>query len=243
MKKITRVFLCGIILFSITVEQSLAQPLYSKAITQDKQSSLSPERSLQLLKDGNKRFVNNTLRTYNYPKEMKVTSKLGQFPLAIILNCIDSRSIADILFDQGLGGLFVSRVAGNVVDQNILGSMEYATAYAGAPLVVVMGHNHCGAVEGACVGGFNGNLRYLLDNIVPAVKSVKNKDKAKDGCNNASYIDAIAKQNVINQVKIIQQKSPTIAKMVKENKVMVIGAMHDIRTGNVVFFDENGKDL
>ena len=242
MKNLIYSFCIGLFLILTGTESIFAQSPISKAVTAEKQSSLTPQRVLEMLREGNQRFIKDNLRSYNYRKEMKVTSSQGQFPIAIILNCMDSRSIADILFDQGLGNLFVARVAGNVVDTNMLGSMEFATAHAGVPLIVVMGHTHCGAVRGACAGGASGNLKRLLNNIQPAVKKIIHGDNSAKACENPETIDAIAKQNVINQMSMILKNSSTIAQMVKEHKVMLAGAMHDIRTGKVVFFDINGNE-
>jgi carbonic anhydrase len=217
----------------------------SKATTADKQAGLTPVRALEMLKEGNQRFIENKMRDYNFAKEMKVTTKKGQNPLAIILSCIDSRSIPDFLFDQGLGNIFVSRIAGNVADKEILGSMEFATKVAGAKLVVVMGHTRCGAVRGACtLDGETGlkNLDYLLDKIKPAAKTFKSQDKAAN-CESYDTVDAIAKQNVIDQLKYIESSSAVLADLVKSGQIKLVGAMHDIRTGKVAFFDVNGESM
>lgn len=221
-----------------------AQPV-SKAVTSEKQASLTPKQALKHLKAGNERFINGELRQYDYAKEMKITTKKGQHPIGIILSCIDSRSIPDILFDQGLGNLFVSRIAGNVADKEILGSMEFATKIAGAPLVIVMGHTHCGAIQGACATDGNtglNNLDYLLSKIKPAVQTVKAEDKTIN-CDNYANIDLIAKQNVVDQLHYIKQQSSAINTLIKQDKLKLLGAMHDISTGKVSFFDEEGKML
>ncbi|WP_133127244.1 carbonic anhydrase [Legionella nagasakiensis] len=243
MKQITSHLLWILALIFTMVAQASDELPVSKAMTEKKQSTLTPQRAVEILKEGNKRFLQDKVRSYDYRKEMKVTAKRGQFPVAIVLNCIDSRSIADILFDQGLGNLFVSRVAGNVVDTNILGGMEFATEYAGVPLIIVMGHTHCGAVHGACAGGASGNLKHVLDHIQPAVNTIIHEDNTSKNCNSPAIVDSIAKQNVINQIDLILKNSRAIAKLVKEKKVMVIGAMHNIKTGEVVFFDINEKAL
>ena len=229
-------------LISVSVFADLPK---SKAITQEKQSSLTPQRALELLKEGNQRFKTNQMRDYNYSHEMKVTSTMGQHPLAIILNCIDSRSIADLLFDQGLGNLFVSRVAGNVVDKDILGGMEFATKVAGAPLILVMGHTHCGAVSGTCSSGANTgleNLDYLMGKIEPAVLSVRQDDKTFS-CKDEATVDKIAKQNVINQLKEILANSSVISDLVANKSIYLVGAMHHIGTGEIEYFDSQGKAL
>lgn len=217
----------------------------SKATTREKQAILTPEMALKRLKEGNHRFVNNRTRDYDYAKEMKVTTKKGQFPIAIILSCIDSRSIPDILFDQGLGNLFVSRVAGNVANQDMLGSMEFATKMAKAPLIIIMGHTHCGAVQGACAMGDDiglKNLSHLLSQIKPAVKKLKEQDK-NINCDKSSNVDNIAKQNVLNQMQYVMDNSEAIKSLLQQNQIRLVGAMHDIRTGEVQFFDKSGKSI
>jgi carbonic anhydrase len=240
-KKIGKFLIVTLISLFALDSALMAKAPVSKAITEKKQAKLTPQDALALLKAGNQRFMTNRVRQYDYNKEMKVTTKRGQHPLAIILNCIDSRSIPELLFDQGLGNIFAARVAGNIVDKNILGSMEFATSIAGASVIVVMGHTHCGAVQGACAGGASGNLGYLLSNIKPAVSFIKNQNSAPLNCNNPKTIDEIAKQNVLVQLQYIVSNSPVIAKLIKEKEVEVIGAMHDIRSGRVDFFDLNGK--
>lgn len=232
--------------FSFATSPTPAQPP-SKAMTEAKQEVLTPAKALNMLKQGNQRFTNDKMRDYNFVKEMKVTTKKGQHPLAVILSCIDSRSIPEFLFDQGLGNLFVSRVAGNVVNQDLLGSMEFATQVAGSRLVLVMGHTHCGAVHAACGIGPNtgmANLDVLLKQITPAVKQVK--EQSADGkftCKNPQTVDIIAKQNVINQLNDVYNKSAVIKKLADAKQIQLVGAMHDLKTGQVSFFDNKGKSL
>ncbi len=214
-----------------------------KVISMEKQSMLTPQRALELLQQGNKRFISNTMQQHNYVKQMKLTARFGQYPIAIILTCIDSRSIANILFDQGIGGLFVARVAGNVVDKNILGSMEFATEIAGAPLIVIMGHTNCGAIKGACSGGAQGNLKYLLSAIQPSIARVKKVEGKMYQCDNPVTQDAIAKQNVLDQMQYVIKNSPAIDKLITDKKVELVGAMHDLSTGKVTFFNQAGKSI
>lgn len=232
----------GVMFFSLNV---FATAPVSKATTREKQATITPEMALKQLKEGNHRFVNNRARDYNYAKEMKITTKKGQFPIAIILNCIDSRSIPDILFDQGLGNLFVSRVAGNVANEDMLGSMEFATKMAKAPLIVIMGHTHCGAVQGACAMGADvglKNLSHLLSQIKPAVNKMKEQNKNLS-CDKSGDVDTIAKQNVLNQMQYVMDNSEAIKKLLQQNQIRLLGAMHDIRTGEVQFFDKSGKRI
>lgn len=222
-----------------------AAELPSKAVTQSKQTTLTPERALQLLKEGNQRFTSNRMRDYNFEKEMKMTVKKGQFPIAVILSCIDSRAIPNFVFDQSIGNLFVARVAGNVADKNILGSMEFATKMAGAKIVMVMGHNHCGAIVGTCQTEAKtdlANLNFLMEQMIPAVNTVKQSSKSFS-CDKKDSINAITKQNVINQLHYIRNNSKVIDELVQSHDVMLVGAMNDIRHGKVTFFNEKGEEL
>lgn len=216
-----------------------------KAVTAEKQAQLTPKAALKLLKQGNERFLNNQMRNYNYVKDMKTSTNYGQHPIALVFNCIDSRSIAETLFDQGIGSIFVSRIAGNVVDKDVLGGMEFATAVSGAPLIVVMGHTHCGAVRAAChsEGKGQGNLKNIFAGIKPAVQSVLASEDSSLRCDKAQVVDDIAKNNVVQQIAMIRQNSPVVMQLIKEKKVMVVGAMHDIKTGHVTFFDTHGTPL
>jgi carbonic anhydrase len=237
----TLITILSLLCFTLLSTASIAA---SKATHAEKQSNITPKQALELLKEGNKRFVTNRMRQYNYAKDMKITSKKGQFPLAVILSCIDSRSIPDLLLDQGIGNIFVSRTAGNVAGDVILGGMEFATKIAGAKLVIVMGHNHCGAVQGACLSqaetGLN-NLDKLLNKILPAVATLKREDKNLN-CKTYPDVDRIAKQNVLNQMTYIYNNSAVIKKQVDDKQIYLLGAMHDIRSGQVIFFDINGKN-
>lgn len=211
-------------------------------ITQAMQEKITPADALALLKEGNIRFVNNKMRHYNYA-EISKYSATGQYPFGIVLNCIDSRSAPDFTFDQGLGNIFITRMAGNVVDIDVIGGMEFATKFAGAKIIAVIGHTYCGAVAGACNGVKSGNLTHLLSSIIPAVQAVKADMGKKFSCNDPKIIDRIAKENVINQMQYILRKSPTIRELVKNQKVLLVGGMHDLVTRKVHFFTIDGKDI
>jgi carbonic anhydrase len=237
--KTTLITLTSILILQSPIHADVAP---SKALTQEKQQKLSPKDVLNSLKEGNQRFLSDKRRTFNYGKEMKVTSKKGQFPKAVIFNCIDSRSIAEILFDQGLGSIFVSRIAGNVSSPDVVGGMEFATKFAGSSLIVVMGHTLCGAVQGACMGGGEGDLGHLLAKIKPAVEMTQKESDKPLNCSNYEVVDKIAKQNVINQVKAVKE-SPIVKSLIEKKQIEVVGAMHDIGTGEVHFFDVTGQDI
>lgn len=209
-------------------------------VTKQVQASYTPAQVLTRLKTGNARFLADKGHLTNHLNKALYTAKKGQHPLAIILNCVDSRSIANYVFDESVGSIFVARVAGNVADPNILGSMEFAAIHAGAKVIVVMGHTHCGAISAACHGQTTGTpaLDQLLKQIQPAVKIVRQQEGRTFSCNDANTINRIAKQNVLDQIQYILIHSPDIARLVHDKKIIIIGAMHDIKTGKVRFFDE-----
>lgn len=219
-------------------DSALVTPYYAQ--TQYLQTKLSPVQALDRLKAGNKRFVTGSMKDRKLLKIANYTSVKGQFPFAFVLSCLDSRSVPEIVFDQGLGDIFSARVAGNLVGRDVLGSMEFATKYAGVGLIVVMGHTHCGAVQAACTGkDFTKNLNKLLKQIRPAVKKTEKHAHSKD-CASMKLVNAIAKQNVVNQINKILSKSKTIRGLVEAHKVIIVGAMHNIKTGQVEFFDQKG---
>ncbi|MCC5791700.1 MAG: carbonic anhydrase [Legionellaceae bacterium] len=211
-------------------------PLPAKTMSQAKQQDLTPQRALQRLKDGNKRFLTNQVLQRDYLAQAK-ESAYGQFPFAVILNCMDSRSVPEFFFDQGLADLFTLRVAGNVVNDDILGSMEFATKAAGARLIVVLAHTSCGAVVGACQDVQLGHLTQVLDKIEPFVKPAMEAEKTKD-CSKPVLIDAIAKANAQSAAQQIKAQSPIIKALIDSGKVGIVAGVHDIRTGHVRFFEE-----
>lgn len=203
-------------------------------ITQEVQQALLPAEVLEILVAGNERFV-NSLREHRNLLEQADESVAGQFPIAIILSCIDSRTSAELIFDQGLGDVFGVRVAGNVVNEDILGSMEYACKVSGSKLVVVLGHTHCGAIKGACSGVKLGNLTGLLDKIQPAVESVKKGLLAKNSIANSSLEDKVAARNVEIMVEQIKQESPLLQEMEAAGEIGIVSAIYNIETGKVEF--------
>ncbi len=188
----------------------------------------TPDHALAELKNGNQRFISGKLTNTNYKEQIEQT-KADQHPHSLILSCLDSRIPPEIIFDQGIGNIFVARVAGNVEDPNILGSMEFATKVKGTKLIVVMGHNHCGAVKGAVDDAELGNLTQLVDQIKPAIKG--------DSTNVALLLDETAKNNVKMTIEHIIKDSPVIAELIKEGKVKIVGAYYDITSGQVSFIE------
>ena len=203
-------------------------------VSQESQQLLTPKDILKILQEGNNRFVNSIKNKRNLLSQVNETVE-GQFPIAIILSCIDSRTSAELIFDQGLGDVFSVRVAGNVVNDDILGSMEYACKVAGSKLVVVLGHTHCGAIKGACAGIELGNLTGLLDKIQPAVKAVKAGDFAKNSLKDSCLEDKVAERNVEIMVQEVKQRSPLLQTMQIAGDIDIVSAMYNIETGKVEF--------
>jgi carbonic anhydrase len=204
-----------------------------EVFTSATQSAVTPDGALKMLKDGNDRFVNGTTRNCDLRRQVKETAT-QQSPVAMIVGCIDSRVPPEMVFDQRLGDIFAARIAGNFVNTDILGSLEFATAAAGAKLIVVLGHTECGAIKGAVDDVKLGNLTAMLGNIKPSMSKLKytgvpsSKDK--------KLVQQLADQNAQDAMKMITDKSEVIAKMVKEGKVKVVSAMHDVSTGKVTWF-------
>jgi carbonic anhydrase len=206
-----------------------------KAHTKETQATMTPQSSLDYLKDGNLRFQNGTTVERNLLEQINDTAK-GQFPFATVLHCIDSRVSAELLFDQGIGDLFSVRIAGNFVNQDILGSMEFACKLAGTKLVVVLGHTSCGAVKGACDHARLGNLTALIKKIEPAVEAVKEpQDAALRNSSNLEFVNNVAAKNVQMSIENIRRDSPILAEMETNDEISIVGAMYDVATGRVSF--------
>ena len=207
-----------------------------KAITKEKQAKMTPELALEVLKEGNKRFSNNLQVKRDTLQQVSDTS-FGQFPFATILSCIDSRGSSELIFDQGIGDIFSIRIAGNFVNEDILGSMEFACKLAGAKLVLVLGHTSCGAIKGACDHARLGNLTALINKIEPAVEAVTEpKDTTLRNSSNATFVDAVAKKNVEMTIDAIRNSSSILAEMEREGSIKIVGGMYDIKTGKVHFY-------
>ena len=208
-----------------------------KAHTKETQATMTPQKALQYLKEGNVRFQNNLKANRNLLEQVNDTSE-GQFPFATILSCIDSRVSAELVFDQGLGDVFSVRIAGNFVNEDILGSMEFASKLAGTKLIVVLGHTSCGAIKGACDNAKLGNLTKLIEKITPAVNAVEEpKDSQLRNSKNLEFVDTVAKKNVQLTIDRIHSESPILSEMEKNGEILIIGAMYDISDGSVTFFE------
>ena len=206
-----------------------------KTLNKEMQSAITPSVALEILKDGNKRFVGNLKINRNLLQQANETSD-GQHPFAVILSCIDSRTSAELIFDQGLGDVFSIRIAGNIVNEDILGSMEFGCKVAGAKIIVVLGHTKCGAVKGACDNVALGNLTGLIAKIKPAVEQESITAENRNSSNGV-FVENVAELNVSLSVKNILLKSPIIAEMVKNGDIGIVGGIHEITTGEVKFFE------
>jgi len=206
-----------------------------KAHTKETQATMTPAKAIQFLKEGNERFQQN-LKAHRNLLEQVNDTKDGQFPFATILSCIDSRVSAELVFDQGLGDIFSIRIAGNFVNQDILGSMEFACKLAGTKAIVVLGHTSCGAVKGACDHARMGNLTSLINKIEPAVYAVKEpKDESLRNSQNLEFVDAVAMKNVEMALENIRNQSVILKEMEEKGEIAIVGAMYDISDGKVTF--------
>lgn len=207
-----------------------------KAHTRETQATMTPDKAIEFLKQGNIRFQNNLKANRNLLEQVNDTAE-GQFPFATILSCIDSRVSAELVFDQGLGDIFSIRIAGNFVNQDILGSMEFACKLAGTKLIVVLGHTSCGAIKGACDHARLGNLTALINKIEPAVYAVEEPtDKDIRNSQNLDFVNSVAKKNVEMTLENIKNQSVILNEMQKNGDISIVGAMYDIGSGEVEFY-------
>ena len=204
--------------------------------TKTSQAAMTPESALAELKAGNARFVSGHPVARNFPADVKATAA-GQYPIAVVLSCLDSRQPIEIVLDQGIGDIFSARVAGNVLNDDILGSMEFACKVSGAKLIVVMGHSNCGAVKGAIDNVELGNLTGLLDKIKPAINDVPDDGQPRTS-KNLEFVDKVAEANVRLVMKQIPERSPILKEMIDSGQVGLVGGMYDLETGKVRFFNQ-----
>ena len=207
-----------------------------KTLTKEMQTAITPAKALQLLTEGNHRFMNNLKANRNLLQQANETSD-GQHPFAVILSCIDSRTSAELIFDQGLGDIFSARIAGNILNEDILGSMEFACKVAGSKIIVVLGHTKCGAVKGACDHVEMGNLTALLSKIQPAVYDEKTVTENRSSSNN-EFVEKVSTINVKRTVTAIMERSPILKEMIEKGEIGIVGGTHDITTGEVHFYDD-----
>jgi carbonic anhydrase len=207
----------------------------AEALTREAQAAITPDKALAMLKQGNERFVGGTLTNRDYAAQVKQPAR-GQFPFAAIISCLDSRVPPAIVFDRGTGDLFVARVAGNFVNDDTLGSLEFATKLAGAKLIVVMGHTEYGAIKGACDGAQLGLLTATLANINPAVNAVAGNYTPRSSAN-AAFVEAVAEMNVKLTMQKLRDRSLVLGEMIDKGQIGPVGAMYNLTTGKVEFYE------
>jgi carbonic anhydrase len=198
--------------------------------------SMTPQLAFEYLKEGNKRFISNLRINRDHLEMANITAK-EQFPFAAILSCSDSRTAAEFIFDQGLGDIFSIRLAGNIASRNAVGSMEYACKYLGSKLIVVLGHTNCGAVRAACADFRLDNLNDLLDHIRLAIMSEK-KTKKDRNVENKAFLKSITNQNVLHNIEVVMERSAILRQMMQEKKIAIVGGVHDLETGKVLFLEK-----
>lgn len=208
--------------------------------TKDIQATLTPRQAFNLLVEGNRRFVGNLRLNRNLLQQVNETSE-GQYPFAIILSCIDSRTSAELIFDQGLGDVFSVRIAGNVLNEDILGSMEFACQLAGSKLIVVLGHTRCGAVKGAVGRAELGHLTGLLHKIAPAIQDVESA--AGQTLTPEAFVEEVAVENTRHQLRGILDRSPILQRLFEEGRIGLAAGVYSVESGEVTFFEERFADV
>jgi carbonic anhydrase len=224
-------------LFLSVLQYSTAEEARQTPVSAEQQKALTPDQVLADLMAGNKRFMAGKVTDLDIKANIKATAS-GQFPSAVILSCLDSRVPVETVFDQGIGDVFVGRVAGNIENEDLLGSFEFATKVAGAKLLMVLGHEACGAVKGACDHAELGNLTALLEKIKPAIKAVE-ADFPEDQRNskNADFVNKVIEENVRVTIADIRKDSPILAEMEKAGKIKIVGAIYSLQNGEVKLLD------
>lgn len=207
-----------------------------KTLTKELQAAITPRKALELLKEGNQRFLANKKIERDLVQQARETAN-GQYPFAVILSCIDSRTSSELIFDLGIGDVFNARIAGNIINEDILGSMEFACKLAGSKLIVVLGHTKCGAVKGACDHAQLGNLTTLVSKIERAVEEEKTVSENRNS-GHAEFVEKVSTINVKRTVQAIMDQSPILKEMIDKGEIGIVGGMHDIATGRVDFYDD-----
>ncbi|TWT56280.1 Carbonic anhydrase [Allorhodopirellula solitaria] len=210
-------------------------PRVERVLTQEERDNMTPDGVLQMLKDGNQRFVSGTLTSRDHSKQVREAT-FGQFPKAVVLSCLDSRIPVEDVFDRGIGDIFVARVAGNFQNTDILGSMEFGCKVAGAKLILVLGHEHCGAIKGAIDHVKLGNITPMLKNIEPAVKFFADYEGEKTG-ENDEFVHMVAEQNVRMTIAGIRENSPILAEMESNGDLKIVGGIYNMATGTVALIE------
>lgn len=216
-----------------TTSITIPNPPVEKVLTAEEQAALTPDMVIQSLKEGNRRFVTNAITARNHSALVR-NGSAGQFPKAVILSCLDSRVPVEDVFDKGIGDLFVGRVAGNFANGDLLGSMEFGCKVSGAKLILVLGHESCGAIKAAIDDVHLGNITAMLANIKPAVVRSGNFTGDKTSKNDA-FVDVVTKNNVLNTIETIKSRSPLLKEMSDQREIKIVGAYYDLHTGEVIF--------
>jgi carbonic anhydrase len=211
---------------------SISIPAQASALSQAQRDKMTPDQVIKKMKEGNRRFQSGVRKNRNYLNEQKASAK-GQYPAAVLLSCIDSRAPAEVIMDLGIGDIFNARVAGNIENSDILGSMEFACKLSGSKVVLVMGHTACGAIKGAIANAELGNLTGLLSKVKPAVEATTYTGDRS--ANNYAFVDAVARKNVELTVAGIRKNSPVLAEMETSGAIKIVGAMYNLATGAVEF--------
>ena len=216
-------------------EVMAVKPLRETVMTAEEQKALTPDIILQSLVDGNKRFLNNNVTARDHSKLVRAASN-GQYPKSVILSCVDSRIPVEDVFDKGIGDIFVARVAGNFVNEDILGSMEFACKISGAKLILVMGHSNCGAIKAAIDDVKMGNITAMLSKIKPAV-AMSQQFEGEKISKNYAFTDTVGKNNVLNTIEMIKTQSPVLKEMLEKGEIKIAGAYYNMKTGEVIFIN------
>ncbi len=230
--KVRPIILSALAMFALALTSCQTAP----TMTKEAQAATTPQQAFDKLKAGNARFVAGSTVHRNLHQQVKDTSK-GQYPFATVVSCLDSRTSTELIFDQGIGDVFNARVAGNIVNPDILGSLEFASKAAGAKLIAVIGHTKCGAIKGACDNVELGNLTGLIDKIEPAVAATKSATGEDRSSKNYAFVDRVAETNVSKTMTNIRNNSPVLRQMEKDGQIKIVGGMYDIETGKVNFFN------
>ena len=219
-----------------STEQMLDHSLSNKVLTAEEQAKLTPQEVIDILKKGNQEFAEDNLTARNNTERVR-DAALGQYPKAVVLSCLDSRVPVEDVFHRGIGDIFVARVAGNIVNDDILGSLEYACKVSGSKVVLVLGHEYCGAIKSAIDDVKLGNITTLLAKITPSVKKAGDKFEGEKTSSNPKFVEAVCDENVYTGIQQIRQKSPILKEMEEKGEIKIVGAVYDMKSGKVIFFE------
>jgi carbonic anhydrase len=220
-----------IVLVATAAPLAVAEPQADRVLTQEEQRALTPDQALQRLTEGNRRFTQGTLTKRDHSARIRQAAS-GQFPKAMVLSCIDSRIPVEDVFDQGIGDIFVARVSGNFVDTDTLGGMEFATKVSGAKLILVLGHEGCGAIKAAIDGTEMGNIPAMLGHIKPAIAALSGYEGDKSSAN-AEFVHLVAEKNVQLAMENIRKRSAILAELEAQGQLAVAGGLYDMKTGSI----------